>query len=87
MKPPVKPPKTPTDLVPSDVAAGRVTRGGSGPCYGLVTDDQVEYALHSTAGVTLTEGTYVRIRFTPLNLDVDCGPGRPVTLLTVTVLA
>ncbi|HET6530273.1 MAG TPA: hypothetical protein VFH03_06600 [Actinoplanes sp.] len=81
MRPPAKPPKTPTDLVPHDVAAGRVTRGGSGPCYGLTTDDGTEYALHSTAGISLVEGWYVRIRFAPRTTAVDCGPGRPVTLL------
>ena len=65
-EPPAKPPKTPTDLVPHDIVAGRVTRGGSGPCYGLITDDDIEYALYSTAGLSLSEGTYVRIKFEPL---------------------
>lgn len=86
MRPPGKPPKTPTDLVPHDVAAGRVTRGGSGPCYRLTTEDGTEYALHSTAGLTLVEGSYVRIRFAAPATGVDCGPGRPVTLLEATRL-
>ena len=84
--PPAKPPKTPTDLVPHDIAAGRVTRGGTGPCYRLVTDDGTEYALHNTTGLELREGSYVRIRFAPLSADPRCGPGRPVALLTATVL-
>jgi hypothetical protein len=86
MRPPAKPPKTPTDLVPHDVVAGRVTRGGSGPCYGLITDDDTEYALHSTAGIRLVEGTYVRIRFASLTSSASCGPGRQVALLEATVL-
>lgn len=86
MRPPLKPPKKPTDLVPRDIVAGRVTRGGSGPCYGLITDDGQEYALHSTAGVTLTEGKYVRVRFASMTAGVDCGPGRHVAMLTVTEL-
>ena len=48
---PPEPPKTPSDLVPHDVVAGRVTRGGSGPCYGLVTEDGTEYAMHSTVDI------------------------------------
>jgi hypothetical protein len=86
MSRPAKPPKTPTDLVPHDIVAGRVIRGGSGPCYQLLTDDDTQYALHSTAGITLTEGTYVRIRFAPLKIKVYCGPGRHVALLEATVL-
>ena len=86
MSRPARPPKTPTDLVPHDIVAGRVIRGGSGPCYQLLTDDDTRYALHSTAGITLTEGTYVRIRFAPLKIKVYCGPGRHVALLEATVL-
>jgi hypothetical protein len=86
MRPPMKPPKKPTDLVPHDLVAGRVTRGGTGPCYGLITDDGKEYALHSTAGLTLTEGTYVRVKFASTTAGVDCGPGRQVAILTATVL-
>ena len=86
MRPPMKPPKKPTDLVPHDIVVGRVTRGGTGPCYGLITEDDQEYALYSTAGVTLTEGTYVRVKFTSMTAAVDCGPGRQVTVLTVTTL-
>ena len=41
----------PTDYIAGDRIGGRVTKGGSGPCYGLVTDDGKQYALHSTAGL------------------------------------
>jgi hypothetical protein len=87
MKQPAKPPKTPTDLVPTDIVAGRVTRGGSGPCYGLITDDDIEYAVYSTAGLSLSEGTYVRIKFESLKPKIDCGPGRPIKALRMTVLS
>jgi len=83
---PAKPPKTPSDLVPTDLAAGRVTRGGSGPCYGLITDDGTEYAVYSAAGRTLIEGTTVRIRFQPLAKKIDCGPGRPGLAIQLTAL-
>ena len=54
-----------------EVVAGRVTRGGSGPCYGLITDDGTEYALYSTAGIRLDEGSYIRIRFAALTIPVS----------------
>jgi hypothetical protein len=83
---PAKPPKTPSDLVPHDVIVGRVTRGGTGPCYGLVTDDDVEYAMYSAAGPTLREGSTVRVRFEPLLLKINCGPGRHISAVEVAVL-
>jgi hypothetical protein len=86
MKPP-KPPKTPSDLVPHDLVVGRVTRGGTGPCYGLVTDEGTEYALHSTAGITLKAGTWVRVRYAPLKIRIYCGPGRHVRMLEATVIS
>ena len=86
-RPPAKPPKTPTDLVPTDVVLGRVTRGGSGPCYGVVDDDGVEYAVFSTAGVTLAEGATVRIRFGPLKRAIDCGTGRRIHASRIDVLS
>jgi hypothetical protein len=86
-RPPAKPPKTPTDLVPTDLVIGRVTRGGSGPCYGVVDDDAVEYAVFSTAGVTLAEGATVRIRFDALKRAIDCGAGRRIHASKIDVLS
>ena len=80
------PPKTPTDLVPVNVILGRVTRGGSGPCYGVVDDDGIEYAVFSTAGVALAEGATVRIRYWPLKRAIDCGAGRPVHASKIEIL-
>src|SRR5690349_7245222 len=48
---PSGPPREPTDNdKPTGWIVGTVTAGGTGPCYGLVTDDGIKYALHSTAG-------------------------------------
>jgi hypothetical protein len=86
MKPPAKGPRTPSDLMPTGVVAGRITRGGSGPCYGLITEDGIEYAVYSTAGLVLPDGTYVRVRWEPLTLKVDCGAGRPIHAIEMTML-
>jgi hypothetical protein len=86
MKPPTKGPRTPSDLLPNRVLAGRITRGGSGPCYGLMTEDDIEYAVYSAAGLDLPDGTYVRVKWEPLTLKVGCGPGRPIRAINMTVL-
>jgi len=83
---PAKPPKTPTDQVPTDVVLGRVTRGGPGPCYGVVDDDGIEYAVFSTAGVTLAEGKVVRIKYQQLKRAIDCGAGRRVHATKIEIL-
>ncbi|ASW53239.1 hypothetical protein CIK06_02165 [Plantactinospora sp. KBS50] len=83
MGPAGKPPKDPTDRIPADTIGGWITRGGSGPCYGLVDDDGVEYALHGTGAGTLAVGTRVVATIGPAPADVDCGPGRPVQLRSV----
>ena len=84
---PAKPPKTPTDQVSTDQVVGRVTRGGSGPCYGVVDDDGIEYAVFSTAGVTLAEGATVRIRYQQLKRAIDCGTGRRIHASAIEVLS
>jgi hypothetical protein len=86
LRPPDPKQSAPTDLIPADTISGRVTKGGSGPCYGLVTDDDVAYALHSTAGITLEEGTYVRAKIAPLGLKISCGQGRHMALISATKL-
>ncbi|GLH94732.1 hypothetical protein [Phytohabitans aurantiacus] len=83
---PSKPPATPSDQRPKDIVVGRVTRGGEGPCYGMVTDDGREYALYSTAGTKLAEGNTVKIRFEPLRLKIYCGPGEHISALEITVV-
>lgn len=61
---------------PTGWIVGTVTTGGTGPCYGLVTDDGTQYALHSIVGTRLDKGARVRIQGTPAKIRIDCGPGR-----------
>jgi hypothetical protein len=71
-----KPPKEPTDQQPSTGwVAGMVTRGGKGPCYGLIADDGQRYALYSTAGIELTQGSRVKVKLETTALRIYCGTG------------
>ncbi|WP_216592728.1 hypothetical protein [Verrucosispora sioxanthis] len=65
----------------ANVLAGRLSRGGSGPCYTLVTDDGREYAMHGTDKGTFATGAWVRVTTAPAADGVDCGPGIPVSIL------
>ncbi|MBW6437710.1 hypothetical protein KZ829_28640 [Actinoplanes hulinensis] len=77
-----KPPKEPTDPQPSTGwLAGMVTRGGKGPCYGMIADDGQRYALYSTAGVELAKGDRINARLETTMLRIYCGPG---TLMAMT---
>ncbi|MCG5472932.1 hypothetical protein LADH09A_000812 [Micromonospora sp. LAH09] len=80
---PPKPPKPtpPTDLRPTDTIAGHVTRGGAGPCYGLVAEDGRAYALHGPGYGNLTEGNFVTLRIASRSSDIDCGPGIRVSIV------
>jgi multidrug efflux pump subunit AcrA (membrane-fusion protein) len=69
------PPKTPTDQSDTDWLTGTVTAGGSGPCYGLVTDDGTKVALHAADGRVLTKGARIRVRTKPALTRIYCGPG------------
>jgi hypothetical protein len=81
---PTGPPKGPSDQIKqTDIVVGMVTKGGSGPCYGIATDDGTQYALHSTAGHQLPKGKYVRVRTAPSVLRIYCGPGRLLELIAV----
>jgi hypothetical protein len=74
---PSGPPREPTDNdKPAGWIVGTVTAGGAGPCYGLVTDEGVRYALHSTAGTRLDKGARVRVKGTPAKIRIYCGPGQ-----------
>ena len=74
-------PKTPTDIVRSPGwIEGTVTRGGSGPCYGLVTFDGVAYAMYSDKGTQLAVGDHIKAALTPAKLRIDCGAGIPVSM-------
>ncbi|WP_208761174.1 hypothetical protein, partial [Micromonospora orduensis] len=79
-----KPPKPtdPTDKRAPDLVSGHITRGGSGPCYGLVSEDGIEYAVHGTGVGTLTEGSFVTLRLISRSFEVDCGPGVRASIVT-----
>ncbi|WP_433299898.1 hypothetical protein ACQP2F_01525 [Actinoplanes sp. CA-030573] len=77
------PPNDPSDLIkPRDYIVGTVTAGGTGPCYGLETDDGKQYALHSTAGIELTKGTRIKIKTQAARVRIDCGPGMLLELIS-----
>ncbi|MET8549081.1 hypothetical protein [Micromonospora zamorensis] len=80
---PPKPPKPtpPTDLRDSGLIAGHITRGGSGPCYGLVAEDGRAYALHGPGAGNLAEGSFVTLRIASRSSDIDCGPGIRVSIV------
>lgn len=87
LPPPTLPPRKtgptgPTDNIPRDVVAGRVVKGGSGPCYAVLTDDDRRYALHSDAGLVLEEGTYIKAKVGPLLAKIDCGEGIPREMIS-----
>ena len=74
-------PKTPTDIVRSPGwIEGTITRGGTGPCYGLVTFDGVAYAMYSDKGPQLAQGDHIKAELTPAKLRIDCGAGIPVAM-------
>ncbi|WMF04602.1 hypothetical protein [Micromonospora robiginosa] len=79
---PAGPPKKPTDARPAGVVAGWITRGGTGPCYGLVDENGREYALHGPDAGELREGAFVSLRLAPGDSAVDCGPGVPMRIVT-----
>ena len=73
---PAGPPKEPTDNAPNDGwVTGMVTRGGSGPCYGLADDEGNRYALYSTTGIKLAKGERVKVLLETTMLRIYCGPG------------
>jgi hypothetical protein len=83
LRPPTAPPDKPTDTRPDNQIVGRVTRGGSGPCYTVVTDDGTEYALYGQDAGPLLAGSYVRVSTGPMRLRIDCGPGTPRSIVAV----
>ncbi|WP_229071825.1 hypothetical protein [Actinoplanes sp. DH11] len=69
-------PREPGDGPPATGwVSGMVTRGGTGPCYGLTADDGTKYALYGTDGVELTKGERVRVQVETTQLRIYCGPG------------
>ncbi|MGX6605391.1 hypothetical protein ACWKSP_25140 [Micromonosporaceae bacterium Da 78-11] len=78
---PAAPPKNPSDQVNTGGwLDGTVTAGGTGPCYGMITDDGKQYALHAADGTELTKGKRIRIKTRPALIRIYCGPGELVEM-------
>ncbi|GIF74058.1 hypothetical protein Asi02nite_35760 [Asanoa siamensis] len=82
LPPPKVGPSTPSDYRAGDIIAGRVVKGGSGPCYAVVNDDNQRFALHNDSGLVLEEGTYITATVAPLRAKIDCGEGTPYALVS-----
>jgi len=84
---PTAPPSEPTDDTKATTSiVGTVNRGGAGPCYGLVTDDGVQYALYEAKGRALRTGVRITVDAIPSRLRIDCGAGIPVEVKALTPL-
>ncbi|MEU7904196.1 hypothetical protein [Actinoplanes sp. NPDC049118] len=84
---PTAPPSEPTDAFQqNDLIVGTVNRGGSGPCYGLVTDDGKQFALYENRGRELVKGTRIQVRAEPSLLRIDCGTGELFEVTALDVL-
>jgi hypothetical protein len=79
---PGDPPKTPSDTTQTSFVTGTVVAGGSGPCYGLETDDGKRYALYGGGG-SLSVGQRIRVEFAPQTQAVSCGPGQLIHIVRV----
>ncbi|GAB2613511.1 hypothetical protein Aab01nite_69740 [Paractinoplanes abujensis] len=84
---PLPPPSRPAGVAAPDLSALRVgsitatvTKGGSGPCYGLTSEDGVAWSVYSKKPVPIAKGDRVQARITPGKTPVDCGSGKPATL-------
>ncbi|WP_328422675.1 hypothetical protein OG470_09165 [Micromonospora sp. NBC_00389] len=82
MRPPVAKPSPPSDLRQNDLVSGTVTRGGTGPCYGLVAEDGTEYALHGPDAGELRTGSFVTLRIAAARARISCGPGLPMSIVS-----
>ena len=81
------PPNGPSDAIKkTNLVVGTVTRGGSGPCYGVQTDEGTQYALYSSKGQTMVRGTRVKVRTKPSKLKIDCGAGRFVEMTALELM-
>ena len=80
---PGDPPKTPSDTTQTSFVTGTVVAGGTGPCYGLETDDGKRYALYGSGG-SLSIGQRIRVEIAAQTQAVSCGPGQLVRIVAVT---
>lgn len=75
------------DSPPAETIVGTVNRGGSGPCYGLITEEGVQYALYEGKGRALATGVRVTVEAVPSRLRIDCGEGTLVEVKALTPLS
>ena len=80
-------PSVPTDPYPLDRVAGQISQVGSGPCYTVMNDDGVSFALVGGTGPALAAGTWVRATFGPAPAAPPSCPGRPVTIVKIEVIS
>ncbi len=73
----------PSDELTGLWVIGTVTRGGTGPCYGLATDDGRELALYANGAGSLIEGDRIRARVIVPVQPADCGSGEAMNLLEI----
>ncbi|WP_084124050.1 hypothetical protein [Demequina sp. NBRC 110054] len=72
---PTAPPTVPTDVVPSDVVAGRVSAIAQG-CTDVTTDDDEVWSLAGDPGIVLMVGDTIRAKVEPLDEgETACGAG------------
>jgi hypothetical protein len=79
-------PSVPSDPYPLNLVAGQISQVGSGPCYTVVNDDGIAFALVGGTGPTLAAGTWVRVTFGPAPAKPASCPGKPVTIVKVEVI-
>ncbi len=72
---PTAPPTTPTDALPTDLVAGRVSALADG-CLEVTTEDGEVWSLTTAVDVDLVVGDVVRAKVEPLGeADAPCGDG------------
>jgi hypothetical protein len=79
-------PSVPTDPSPLNLVAGRISQVSSGPCYTVVNDDGIAFALVGGNGPTLAAGTWVRVTFGPAPAGTPSCPGKPVTIVKIEII-
>ncbi|MCO8277407.1 hypothetical protein M1L60_43200 [Actinoplanes sp. TRM 88003] len=86
-----RPPSRPGAPALPDVGAQRVgwvtatVTSAGGSCYELKAADGATWAAYSKKDVPVSRGDKVRVRLTPGKTPVDCGPGKPATLVRVLI--
>ena len=80
------PPSAPTDTVPGDVLAGRITALAD-LCTEVTTDDGVVWSLVGDPKVALAVGDTATARITELGADeLACGTGKSARLVAIRVV-